>query len=363
MTNHVGSEVRTGPDPDNHEPLRVALIGAGWWAIDNHLPALRARDDVRIVAVCRRDPVQLQAVAELFSIPVAVRDIADLPWGDLDAAIVASPHTLHHAHASTCFEHRLHVMCEKPLAVTAADAFDLVRRANEAERTLLVPHGWQFAPAVNDARRWVQQGRVGLVEHVSAVMASPARALFSGEVDSIVGATVQPQPSTWTSDGGGYAFGQLSHLLSLVFWLTGLVPSEVAALSTEGPAGTDIYDAAAIRCRGGALVAVSGAAAVPSAHRHHMELRIYGSEGAMTIDLERDRIEVVREDGRDEAMALDAGALRYDCVEPVRAFCDLALGLRTDNQGDPVCSAYATAALEAALASASSGRIEPVPIP
>ena len=55
-------------------------------------------------------------------------------------------------------------------------------------------------------------------------MASPARGLFSGDEDSIPGAESPPEPATWVGEDGGYAYGQLSHLYSLVFWLTGLVP-------------------------------------------------------------------------------------------------------------------------------------------
>ena len=67
---------------------------------------------------------------------------------------------------------------------------------------------------------------------------------------------------------GGYAYGQLSHLMSLVVWLTGAVPAAVSAQATPGPAGSDVYDAFAVRCRSGALLSISGAAAYIS-RRHH----------------------------------------------------------------------------------------------
>jgi predicted dehydrogenase len=347
----------------SHARLRVAVVGVGWWAIDNHLPALTSREDVRVVAICRRDPDRLASIARQFDIPVAVREISDLPWADLDAAVVSSTHTLHHRHAAECLSHGLDVMCEKPLAVTGADAFDLVALAQQTRRVLLVPHGWQFAPAVVQARDWIQKGRVGRVEHVAAIMASPARALFSGEPNAIFDATSQPEPATWTGPHGGYAYGQMSHLLSLVFWLTRLVPTNITAMVNEGPAGSDLYDAFVIRCDGGPLISVSGGAAVPSRRRHNMEVRVYGSEGMLTVDMERDRVEVVREDGRDDAIVLDAGALRYDGMRPVHAFCELAQGRHTTNLGDPLASAYGVATIEAALSSARTGRVTIVPGP
>lgn len=342
-------------------PLRVAVIGAGWWAVENHLPVLSDRSDVQVQAVCRKGADQLAWVAEKFDVPHATENVDDLPWDDLDAAVVASPHNLHRTHTMAALDRGLHVMCEKPLATTATDAFDMVRRAAEQERVLLVPHGWQFLPQVVAARRWISEGRVGRLEHVVAQMASPARELFSGEEDSIPGAESPPEPSTWVGEEGGYAYGQLSHLYSLIFWLTGLVPQEAMGAVSPGPAGSDLYDAFLSTTRQGPLISVSGGAGVPTSQRHHMEVRIFGTEGVVIVDLERDRIEVVRQDGDDFSFPLMRGATLYPATAPVHAFCDLALEHPDAvNHGDPVASARGIAVIEAALRSAQTRRSESV---
>ena len=151
---------------DTGAPLRVAVIGAGWWAVENHLPVLASRPDVEVRAVCRKGAAEVEAVAERFGAPVATEDHRSLPWDELDAAVVSSPHGLHHEHAAAALDRGLHVMCEKPLAITAADAFDLVRRAAGQDVVLLVPHGWQFLPQAAAARRWIREGRIGRLEHV-----------------------------------------------------------------------------------------------------------------------------------------------------------------------------------------------------
>ncbi len=342
-------------------PLRVAVIGAGWWAVENHLPVLTSRSDVEVRAVCRKGADELAWVAQKFDVPHATEDVDDLPWDDLDAAVVASPHNLHRAHTMAALDRGLHVMCEKPLATTAADAFDMVRRAAEKDLVLLVPHGWQFLPQAAAARRWIREGRIGRLEHVVAHMASPARELFSGEEDAIPGAESSPEPSTWVGEEGGYAYGQLSHLFSLVFWLTGLVPAEVLGAVTPGPAGSDLYDALIATTRQGPLISVSGGAGVPTSQRHHMEVRVFGSEGVAVMDLERDRIEMVRQDGDDFSFPLMRGATLYPSAAPVHAFCEVVQGLpRAKNHGDPVASALGVAVIEAGLRAARSRRHEPV---
>lgn len=337
-------------------PLRVAVIGAGWWAVENHLPVLSSRPDVEVRAVCRKGAAEVKQVARRFGASVATEDYRQLPWEDLDAVVVSSPHSLHHKHTMVALDNGLHVMCEKPLAITATHAFEMVRRAAEHQLVLTVPHGWQFLPQVASARRWIREGRVGRLEHVVAHMASPARGLFSGEEDSIPGAESPPESSTWVGDDGGYAYGQLSHLYSLVFWLTGLVPQKVMGAVTPGPAGSDLYDAFLSTTRQGPLISVSGGAGVPTSQRHHMEVRVFGTEGVVTVDLERDRVEVVREDGDDYSFPLMRGAMLYPGTLPVHAFCDLALG-KADaaNNGDPVSSALGIAVIEAALRAAQTG--------
>ena len=348
-------------DSSDRAPLRVAVIGAGWWAVENHLPVLSSRPDVEIRAVCGKGPVEVEQVAERFGVPIATEDHELLPWDALDAVVVCSPHSFHHEHAVAALDRGLHVMCEKPLAITATDAFDMVERAAEQEVVLLVPHGWQFLPQAVAARDWIRGGRIGRLEHVVAQMASPARGLFSGEEDSIPGAESPPEPSTWVGAEGGYAYGQLSHLYSLVFWLTGLIPAGAMGAVSPGPAGSDLYDAFLTTTRQGPLVSVSGGAGVPTSQRHHMEVRVFGTEGVAIVDLERDRIEVVREDGDDYSFPLMRGAAIYPATAPVHAFCDLALGHPDAvNHGDPVASALGIAVIEASLQSARTGRAEPV---
>jgi predicted dehydrogenase len=302
----------------------------------------------------------LESIGSRFGIPLLIDDYRNLPWPDLDAVVIASPHALHFEHASAALHQGLHVLCEKPMTLTASEAFELLALARDRGKVLMVPHAWQFLPAMSSAQRWLRDSRVGHIQHVAAWMASPSRGLFSGMPEPERGGLRRPNADTYAGSHGGYAYGQLSHLFSLVFWLTGLVPTEVQAQINNGPAGSDVYDAFVIRCRGGALFSASGAAAVPFGRRHHLDIRIYGTEGALTLDMERDRLELSREDHVDVAIPLDAGALTYPAATPIHAFCDLIAGRTAVNLGDPLFSALGIAAIEAGLKSSSSGRIESI---
>src|SRR5262249_56854554 len=134
------------------------LSGAGVWATANHLPQLAARDDVELIAVCRLGAAELWQVKEAFGFRFATESAEDLVnHPDLDAVIVASPHTLHHEHARLALERGLHVLCEKPFTTRADHARELVRLAQEKGVHLLVPYGWHYKPFVQEAKRLMDE--------------------------------------------------------------------------------------------------------------------------------------------------------------------------------------------------------------
>src|SRR5205823_3075247 len=72
-------------------------------------------------------------------------------------------------------------MCEKPMCTRADQARELVRLAREKGLHLLVPYGWHYKPFVRQAKRWMDEGRIGEVQYALCHMASPMRALLQGQ--------------------------------------------------------------------------------------------------------------------------------------------------------------------------------------
>jgi predicted dehydrogenase len=222
---------------------RLGLIGAGWWATSNHLPLLAARDDVELVGVCRLGREELKQVQTAFGFQYATEDYQDLlDRCELDAVIVASPHTLHYEHACAALEKGLHVLCEKPFTTQASHARELVRLAQEKNLHLLVPYGWNYKPFTQQAKQLMDQGVVGEIEYVLCHMASPMRTVFEGKGKNMEdfggqasGTMFLPDPATWSDPkvaGGGYGHAQASHSTGMMFWLTGLRAQSVYSLMT-----------------------------------------------------------------------------------------------------------------------------------
>jgi len=279
----------------------------------------------------------------------------------MDGVVVSSPHVMHHEHASAALAKGCHVLVEKPMTTMAKDARDLVARAKQAGCEIVIPYGWNFKFWTDEARRLAM--KVGRIEHVVLQMANALDDLFAGKpMVETEGAMFRPPPSTWADPkgAGGFGWGQLVHPLGLLFRIVDLEPREVFALIGQSPAAVDYYDASVVRFAGGATAALSGAATLPKGRPVQIDLRIFGSEGILLLDIERERLELRRRDGKDEVIALKPGDGAYACEEPLRVLVDLCLGRKPNNSAPGETGMRAVEVLDAMYRSAASGRMEKV---
>jgi predicted dehydrogenase len=345
--------------------LRLGVIGAGSWAVAAHLPALRARPEVEFVGVCRRGARELERVKDRFGFAVASEDYRDVLDAGADIVVVASPAALHHEHVAAALASGAHVLCEKPMTVDPAEAWDLVDLARRHRRELLVSFGWNYRPMVAATKRLVDTYGLGVPEQFAIQMSSPTRELL-GNTGAYPDAdpTQVPEQATWTDpalSGGGYAQAQLSHALALALYL---VPDRAAAafalMSAPGVAPVELHDAIGLRFDSGAIGTVSGGSAHLGAggNKHALEVRAIGSEGQLHVDVEREIAWLYRPDGVDERLAVRAGDGAYDGAGPANALVDVALGDHDRNRAPGELGALTVEALDLAYRSARSGRLE-----
>lgn len=314
---------------------RIGVIGAGSWAVSAHIPALLAREDVELVGVCRPELDVAQRIAADHGIPVAVADHRELLAHGLDAVVVASPASLHFAHTRDALAAGAHVLCEKPMTIDPAEAWELVRLADEARRELVISFGWNCAPMVRDAVRLVRETGIGRLEHLTIHMSSPTRELLGGVAEyPDASSGVAPQAATWVDprlSGGGYGQAQLSHALALALALTDDEVVGASALGWNGAAGVELHLAAAIAFAGGGVGVLSGGSAHRGAwdNRHDLQVRLIGSEGQAVVDVLND-IAWVHGASGDRSLDLAPGAGRYLPSGPANALADVATGSGTN---------------------------------
>jgi predicted dehydrogenase len=251
------------------------------------------------------------------------------------------------------------VLVEKPMALTGSEAWELVAEARRRGVHGLVPHGWHYAPFIVHARDLLAAGAVGRIQHVVCHMASAYRDLFDGRAGygaiDLRGERFEADPATWSGRDGGYALGQLTHLAGLLCWLTDLRAQRVLGRTVTGVTGADIVDAGIVEFEGGALGSISGCGILPAGSRHQLDLRIFGDEGMLQLDVERERCVLRRHDGAHEDVPVEPGAGSYECRRAVNRFIDLIRALEDRNDSPLEASARATELIEALLVSAREG--------
>src|SRR5882672_1208648 len=123
--------------------IKCGVIGAGWWATFAHIPALLGHPDAELIAIQKRNRAQARKVADDFGIPIACSSSSELLAIDgLQAVVVSSSPHLHYEHASAALALGKHVLIEKPMTLTVAEALDLVETAQRNEAQFLISCPW-----------------------------------------------------------------------------------------------------------------------------------------------------------------------------------------------------------------------------
>ncbi|MBV6634304.1 MAG: Gfo/Idh/MocA family oxidoreductase [Mameliella sp.] len=340
--------------------VRAAIIGAGHFAYRMHIPVLAAREEVVLDSVCRLGREELELIRDEFDFAFATEDWREVLERDIDIAVISSPHNLHYEQAKAFLEKGCHVLVEKPMCLDPAEAWDLVRVAQASGCELLVAYGWNYKPGLDEMREMI--GQIGEIEHVVCHMASFTRSIFSGGTLSNWGhIAIQPDRSTWEApdQGGGYAYGQLSHALGILYWLTDLRCASVRSVLYEAPSTIDLHDAATVRFANGATGVFSGSCGVPNGHGFEVDIRIYGSTGSVLLDIETQRLVLKLPGGESRVAEVPQGAWTYSCEGPPDRLVDLALGQgRNESTGD--VGARAVETLHAIVTSGKSRGAEQI---
>jgi predicted dehydrogenase len=272
------------------EMLRVGMIGAGRWATEALLPGFAGCADVRIEAIADVDRARGDAVAARFGIPRVYESArALLDDAPLDLVAIATPDDAHAADATATLARGLHVLCEKPLATSVADAARLTRLAAEAGVITRVGFAMRFAPAMRQMRDLIAAGAVGEPQLLQA---------FQQNGQFLDPAT----PFHWKMDrartGGGAIVEYGIHTLDLARWLIGEARAVSATARTwiperslpgGGRIDIDVDDSTAwlIEFERGAI-GVCHAGWATASRPPGLSFSVFGSEGALRCVLSDD---------------------------------------------------------------------------
>ena len=170
--------------------------------------------------------------------------------------------------------------------------------------------------------------------------------------------------STWSDPerGGGYAWGQTSHLIGAIFKLTKLTPEKLFCFHTRSPTKVDYTNAVSLMFKEGVSATISGCAYLPKQKEEHIEIKIHGTKGALFLDIEpyRERLTIKVEGDNIEYDMKGEGALTYSTNAAIDALISACEGTVVDH-GCNALNGYKTVqVLDAMYRSMQSSKVENV---
>jgi predicted dehydrogenase len=142
--------------------LRVGIIGAGAWATAAHIPGFQACESVEVVAICDTALHRAQIAAQAAGVHRTYASVEAMLAGEqLDLVSIATPTATHQAAAAACIAAGLHVLCEKPLAYTVAQARAMADLARTSPVQTKVGFTMRYAPAMRRLRELMAEEYIG----------------------------------------------------------------------------------------------------------------------------------------------------------------------------------------------------------
>jgi predicted dehydrogenase len=257
----------------NHRNVRYAVMGLGNIAQVAVLPAFaHARENSELVALISSDSEKLQALAERYHVNItgSYEDLDRvLASGAVDALYVATPNSEHRRAVERAARAGVHVLCEKPLAVTVADCRSMLQTASDAKIKLMTAYRLHFEQANLRAVERLRKGEIGEPRIFSSLFSQQVR---PGDI------------RTRVDLGGGALFDMGIYCVNAARYLFQDEPLEVMAFRIQGSdprfANTDEMTSVLLRFprdRIAQFTASHGAAPVS-------EFRVIGTSGDLRLD-------------------------------------------------------------------------------
>ena len=193
------------------QKLRIGLYGYGKVA-QLHAKAVKASLNGELVSVCGRNRERRDAFAAQWGI--ASRETpGEMAHNDaVEAVIISTPHPLHRDGAAESFAAGLHVLVEKPMALTSAQCDDMIAAAKKAGKVLSVVSQRRWFPACRRIKNAIDEGKIGKpVLAQLTILGWRDKAYYDSD----------PWRGKWATEGGGILINQAPHQIDLMHWFMG----------------------------------------------------------------------------------------------------------------------------------------------
>jgi predicted dehydrogenase len=263
--------------------IGVGVIGCGDIARIRYFPSIEALPQLKLAGVYSRTPAQCNNIVRRYGGKAHNALDSFLHDDDIEAVIIATPHSSHADLAIRALQAGKHVLTEKPMATSLVDA-SRVRKAADRSPNVFMALPYDDSAPMKEAKRLIQNGAIGRVSSADAVMAhqGPLHASWFFSRDM----------AEWgvLADLGIYIISQLTYLLGPAKSVFGRVatvfPERTLPNGRSFTASVDDNAAAVIEWPGNVMATIRSNWCSPADKRHFIwETRIYGSTGVLFINM------------------------------------------------------------------------------
>ena len=275
----------------------VAVVGAGAAAQAYHFPALAAHPGTweRTVVVEQR-PERRAAIESEFGL----RAVASLDEviDDIDAAVIATPHGSHHSIALACVRRGVDVLCEKPLAETAAQGLEIAQEGERHQAIVAVNHTRRVVPSYRRIASLLADGTIGAPRRIEI------------EWGEVFGWPVTTSAHLGTASGSrGVLLDIGAHALDLVCWWIGDRP-RVVSYRDDSLGGSEAVAAVEFERDG-----CTGSVWLSWLSTRENSIRIEGEHGRIDCGLyEWDTLTVTDRSGRARRLRTEPAPRQYEAL-------------------------------------------------
>lgn len=247
--------------------VRWGVLSTAGHGTNTVIPALQAASGGRVAAIASRDAGRAQEWAAKLGIPHSYGSYeALLDDPDIDAVYVPLPNNLHREWTIRAAGAGKHVLCEKPLALNAAEAAEMVAACRQAGVTLAETFQWRHHPQSHRARALLRGGVIGTLRLIEAGFTFPLTR--PGDIRLL--------PEL----GGGALYDVGCYAISLARYITGAEPEAVTAQATWTESGVDDLLVATLAFPDGVLAHIN--CSLRLVLRQYFEL--VGTDGALVVN-------------------------------------------------------------------------------
>ena len=205
------------------DKVRFGIIGVGGMG-NGHARNMPFIPEVELTAVCDIAQGALNKAMEAYSVPGFDKHEDLLNSGLVDAVIVATPHYLHPPIAVAAMNKGIHVISEKPIAVTVAGAEWMINTAEKTGVAFSVMFQQRSFPVYQAAKKLVNEGRLGSLYRTLIVDTHFRSQAYYNSAG---------WRATWKGEGGGVLLNQAPHGMDIFTWLAGMPSKVVAQVNTR----------------------------------------------------------------------------------------------------------------------------------